>query len=164
MCAIVDANSTGEVVADNSVPAARAFKEFIVDGPCCLVVGGTKLRGELGRGFSTPDRAKQTTITEWVVQIQQAGHLRYEDDAIVDARCAEIRRSRICRSDDPHIIALAQISGARLLYSKDLALRADFRNTDILNQPRGKIVPTNGTFAETKSWLQVNRHLCTEPR
>lgn len=162
MCAIVDANSSGEIVATNPTPAARAFKEFMVDGPCCLVVGGTKLRGELGRGFSTPDRAKQTTITEWVSQIQQAGRLKSENDAIVDARCAEIKQSRKCRSDDPHIIALADISGARLLYSKDNALRQDFSNPHLINNPRGKTCPINLTLAKTQNWLRRNKDLCTE--
>ena len=31
-----------------------------------------------------------------------------------------------CRSNDPHVIALAQINGARLLYSNDEALQKDF--------------------------------------
>lgn len=162
MCAIVDANSTGEVAALSPPPAARAFKEFIVDGPCCLVVGGTKFRRELGRGFSTPAQAKPTTITEWAAQIQQAGQLRSIDDKTVDARTEEIRLADLCDSDDPHIIALAQIAGARLLYSSDAALRQDFSDPRLINNPRGKSCPNNLTLAKTKNWLRRNKNLCTK--
>ncbi|MCE2463042.1 MAG: hypothetical protein J4F46_03880 [Dehalococcoidia bacterium] len=33
----------------------------------------------------------------------------------------------VCRSDDPHVIALARISGTRLLYTNDNDLEGDFR-------------------------------------
>ena len=162
MCAIVDADKSGEIVAPKPIPAARAFKEFMIAGPCCLVVGGSRLRGELGRGFSTPDRAKQTTITEWVAQIQQAGRLRSEDDVKVDRKAKEIKELNLCKSKDWHIIALAQISGARLLYSADDDLRQDFADTRLINNPRGKTCPRNLSLAKTKNWLRINRHLCIE--
>lgn len=162
MCSIVDANSTGEIVALEPIPAARAFKEFMIAGPCCLVVGGTQLRRELGRSFSTPEHAKPTTITEWVVQIQQAGRLRSMNDITVDARADEIEKLGRCRSDDYHIIALAEISGARMLYSKDDALRQDFGDTDLLADPRGKTCPRNQSLSKTKAWLNQNKNLCVE--
>ena len=46
------------------------------------------------------------------------------------------------KSDDPHIIALALVNGARLLYSNDLALQKDFRNAKLVSKPKGKIYTT----------------------
>ena len=44
-----------------------------------------------------------------------------------------------CVSDDPHVIALAQESGARLLCSLDEALHTDFTNPRLINAPRGHV-------------------------
>lgn len=43
------------------------------------------------------------------------------------------------RSNDPHILALARASGARLLYTADKDLIADFKNPRIVSRPRGKV-------------------------
>lgn len=45
-------------------------------------------------------------------------------------------------SNDPHVIALADVSGARILYSNDENLRDDFRNSVLVSSPRGKLYPT----------------------
>jgi len=45
----------------------------------------------------------------------------------------------LCESDDPHVIALAQISGARILCSRDKNLHKDFTNSELVNDPRGRI-------------------------
>ena len=44
-----------------------------------------------------------------------------------------------CKSNDHHIIALARISRARLLYTIDSALQQDFKNRHLLSRPRGRI-------------------------
>ena len=67
------------------------------------------------------------------------------------------------KSDDPHIIALAQVSGARLLYSNDKSLQQDFKNKDLINNPRGKVYITNecrGNFSSGHKKLLVRRDLC----
>ena len=160
MCAIVDADSSGEIAAATASPAAQAFKEWIAGGRCCLVVGGTQLRKELGRGFSEPDNAKPTTVTEWVSQIAQAGRLVNHDDDEVDARAVQLRQLGRCASEDFHILALAQVSGARMLYSKDRKLHVDFTNPDLLDDPLGKVYPRSLTLARSKAWLARNRELC----
>ena len=43
------------------------------------------------------------------------------------------------RSDDPHVLALARATGARLLYTDDHNLIADFKNKKLIDQPRGKV-------------------------
>ncbi len=161
MCAIVDADSSGEIAAAAASPAVRAFKEAFASGQCCLVVGGSRLRRELGRGFTEPDRAKPTTVTEWISQVARAGKLIDCDDDEVDNRAEDIRRAGLCVSKDFHIIALAQIAGARMLYSKDRELHQDFTNPELLNEPRGKVYPRDLSLAKSKDWLLRNRKLCS---
>ena len=160
MCANIDADSSGEVAAGSASDAAKAFNEWILAGECCLVIGGSLLRSELGLAASDPERAKPTTVSEWLVAVQLAGNLKNEDDQLVDRRANVIRQSGLCRSNDFHIIALAQLAGARMLYSRDRELHQDFRNSKLLDQPRGKVYPRNRSFATSKRWLATNRHLC----
>ncbi len=51
----------------------------------------------------------------------------------------ELARSADLRSDDPHVLALARTSGARLLYTADKELIADFKNKALIDKPRGKV-------------------------
>ena len=52
---------------------------------------------------------------------------------------AELKASGELRSDDPHVLALARQSGARLLYTGDSKLIADFTDRRIIQEPRGKV-------------------------
>ena len=52
---------------------------------------------------------------------------------------ASLRRRSDLRSDDPHVLALARVSGARLLYTGDTDLIADFKDKKIIDSPRGKV-------------------------
>ena len=67
-----------------------------------------------------------------------------------------------CRSNDTHVIALAQISGARLLYSNDKDLHVDFKNKRLIDEPRGKIYSTNEdkNFTYSHARLLRDRNLC----
>ena len=161
MCAIVDADSSGEVAAGSASDAAKAFNEWILAGECCLVIGGSLFRSELGHSASDLERAKPTTVSEWLVAVQLAGSLKNEDDQLVDLRANMIRQSGLCRSNDFHIIALAQLAGARMLYSRDHELHQDFKNPKLVDQPRGKVYPRSLNLSTSKRWLATNRHLCT---
>lgn len=72
-----------------------------------------------------------------VRQLDQAGRAKAVPDAKVDARMDIVVPH--CVSDDPHIIALALESGARLLCSLDQALHTDFTNPQLINSPRGHV-------------------------
>ena len=115
MCAIVDANAANEVFGDAFSPAGRAFFEWINKGRGQLVADG-KLLAEL---------EKLTKFKEWSQKARLSGILRTENTVEVNARTSQIGNSGMCRSDDPHVIALAQVSGARLLYTNDKPLHRD---------------------------------------
>ena len=43
------------------------------------------------------------------------------------------------KSDDPHVLALALVAGARLLYTHDDDLKDDFKDPGLIRAPRGKV-------------------------
>lgn len=153
MCAILDTNVAHEVFGSNGKGATEAgdeFFEWLNGGKGKLVVGG-KLKQELDQGVPT--------FREWSSRARLAGKLVSIDDNCVNNKTEEIKRRDDLKSDDPHIIALAQVSGARLLFSNDRDLHKDFKNPHIIND--GKIYSTleNKSFTEDKKRL-LNRHCC----
>ena len=149
MCAIVDANRADEVFGEKATEAGEAFLDWLIRRHGRLVVGGKVLR-ELTK-TSARDRLQQLTL---------AGRAFTVDDDQVDAKTKEVSSS--CRSDDPHIIALAQVSGARLLYSNDKALHQDFGNQQLIQNPRGRIYSTNDStsFNAGRQALLRRKDLC----
>lgn len=101
--------------------------KWIDDGRGRLVVGG-RLTRELTKVAGAANQ-----IQAWL----RAGIAFQEDDATIEGEQAQIQGQ--CSSDDPHVIALARASGARLLCSSDRKLHADFRNRSLINNPRGSI-------------------------
>lgn len=132
MCAIVDANVASAMFRPDRSNAASAFFEWINAGSGRLIVGG-KLRTELGLLDS---------FREWQREAILAGRIRNYSDDEIEIQTGIVKNTGLCRSDDEHIIALAQVSGARLLYSHDKRLHEDFRNPELVKKPRGKIYST----------------------
>lgn len=153
MCAIVDANVAREVFSHDRPDAGAEFFKWINREGRRLVTGG-KLLEELER----------TSAREWVRQAMIAGRIRTEDDSEVDTRATELRD--FCISDDPHVIALAQVSGARLLYSNDQDLHRDFRNKRLIDGPRGSVYSTRDDkgFRDRHRRLLQRKELCRSGR
>ncbi len=131
MCAIIDANVAHQLERSERHSPGLRFLDRVDRGGMLLVIGG-RLSRELG----------QTRIREWLKEALLAGNARAYNDEIVDRRTEEIHELGTCSSDDPHIIALAQISRARLLYTNDRNLQSDFRNKSLIDKPRGKVYTT----------------------
>ncbi len=152
MCAIVDANAASDVFGQDRTAAGRGFFNWLATGDGILVVGGKLLR-ELER----------TKCREWLPQAERAGRLIRADDNDVDQRTRYLRENETCKStDDHHVVALAQVSGARLLYTNDAALQKDFKNPSLIKKPRGKVFTTgiSGKFGDKKRAL-LRRSVCT---
>ncbi len=131
MCAILDANVAHQLMSTDHRNPGSQFLNRIDEGRMLLVMGG-RLSRELNR----------TPIQEWLKQALLGGNARAYNDEIVDRRTEEVHESGTCSSDDPHIIALAQISRARLLYTNDRNLQRDFQNKTLIDKPRGKVYTT----------------------
>ena len=156
MCAILDANSVHDVfgLSRRSV-AGKDFYAHLQRGGMELVVGG-KLLQELSRTSGV--------FREWLKEADRGGHrgrIRTVPPEKVETRQAALERTVNFRSDDPHVIALAQVSGARLLYTKDQSLREDFRNGAILSKPRGMLYPVgDGPQAKRDRQRLLGRSVC----
>ena len=154
MCAIIDANAAHEVFGEESARpgAGQGFFNWIRKRDGRLVVGG-KLRDELHR----------VGLKKWMRTTLQAGDIRFVDDKSVDCRAKELDGEGACQSNDSHVIALAEISGARLLYTNDRKLQGDFiklveggrvysTNTDV--------TPKNRDFTPAKRNLLARYESC----
>ena len=131
MCAIIDANVLGEVFGPKPTLAGKEFLDWIIKGNGRLICGG-ELQKEL-MGSSEGFR-------EWAKVALNTGKMKNMNEGELKRRTEQIRRESI-RSDDPHILALAQVSGARLLYSNDTDLRADFQDKKLI-VPVGSLYST----------------------
>lgn len=126
MCLILDANCLHKIFPDVGASFLPVF-EALMSGNAKLVLGGTKLRSEY---------ALLNKAWKMIVALDKAGRVKMVNDSQVDIREAELNIAGQLKSDDPHVIALAMISGVRLLCSHDQNLHVDFTNPAILT-PRG---------------------------
>ena len=106
----------------------------------------------------------ETRARELLQQLTVAGRAFTVDDAQVDATTEVVRPQ--CRSNDPHVVALAQVSGARLLYSNDTTLHQDFGDPQLINAPRGSVFSTNRSdrFSRHHRRLLRRTDLCSAAR
>ncbi len=154
MCAILDASCLHKVFGEENRPEAGVkFFEWL-ESRGTLVVGGNLLK----------ELSQNNRFSEWYKQAILAGSgkvIRIED-VRVDKQTVILQNSESCKSNDEHIVALAQVSKARMLYSDDGDLHKDFGNSNLINNPRGKIYSTkiDDKFNQTHSKLHGNRNLC----
>ena len=94
------------------------------------IVHGGKLTRELVRNLD---------VRRLLTVLDDAGMVRVVADAEISPVAQRLVQDDICRSNDQHIIALAQISHARLLCSLDELLIEDFKDKALINSPRGKV-------------------------
>jgi predicted nucleic acid-binding protein len=155
MCAILDASVVSEVFARNCPPAGRAFADWIVHRHGRLIVGG-KVERELRRN---------KPFKKWIQGLLLSGKARRLSVSKVDDLAAALEKDKRCQSNDAHVIALAQLSGARLLYSNDINLNLDFVNPDLVPPPRGCDYSTlkEREFTRDHQALLKRRDLCTRP-
>ena len=163
MCAIVDNNVLGELWDEGGNPAGIGFRKTVEDGKIPLVLGGSKMKQE----FRLNRSGKVTRLKAWIQQLQLAGRLRQEPDGVVDAMAQELESgdgtaSQI-KSNDHHMLALAIVSGSRLLYSNDKDLQKDFGNIQLLGSPKGRVYSTaiSDDFSRQRQNLLARSDLCT---
>ena len=149
MCAILDACVVGEVFGERRTPAGKQFFDWLETPRARLVVGGT-LFDEL---------AKHRRFEKWAETAIADGRMRRFRREDIDVAAAGLSQAQ-AKSDDPHVIALACVSRARILYSDDGDLRDDFRNTQLVPRPQGKIFP----LGESATARQHRRNLLGRTR
>ena len=164
MCAIIDANVIDEVFGPNPTPAGKEFRAWIVKGSGRLICGGKLLeelkKSKKGKKGSSIKKGSSVRFIQWAKEISYSGRMRNINEGEVRRRMAEIQEESI-QSDDPHILALALASGARLLYSNDKKLHKDFKNRDLIS-PAGFIYSTlkSKEFTDVHQKLLEKKRLC----
>src|SRR5687768_12613994 len=110
MCLIVDVNISHRVLFQQDDPELCDVAKALVSpksSDVSLVYGG-----RLAREYAHSGR-----IMRVIAQLDRAGRARKVDDALVDDEEEALLTMQMCTSDDPHIIALARVTGTRLLCS-----------------------------------------------
>jgi hypothetical protein len=129
MCVIVDANLASAVFGDPTDADFVPVLHWLREGKGSVVYGG-QLAEELRRVESA---------RIFLAALNQAGGARPLKDEEVCVETKRLRKTGQVVSDDPHVIALARLSGARTLCSRDKTLHADFKNKRLIDNPRGAI-------------------------
>jgi hypothetical protein len=129
LCLIIDANKTADFLNKPSHPDHVPIYAWIESGRGMIPLGG-----QLAREILRIRNAQR-----YFRELLRAGRARRYPDERVDADEAAVRDTGLCVSDDPHVIALARVSGARVLFSEDRDLWDDFRNPQLVPRPVGKI-------------------------
>ena len=128
MCLIVDANVAAQVFNPNPSPDFAPVWRAIRDGRAVAVHGGQL----------TDEYAKLATVLVLVLELERQGRVRKVADDPVRAATRVFEQDNRRRSDDPHILGLAQAANVRLLCSHDQDLHEDFKNPALL-QPAGSV-------------------------
>jgi hypothetical protein len=136
MCIILDANVAHKFTQPPHADVGPVVSWLLNRKHHNQAALGGKLRKELAKAGDA--------IRKFLVVLDRAGRLFQVPDREVDAEekvvCKLLDAEGIDDADDPHILALARKSGARLLVSDDVKSRLHelFKNRKFL-KPRGKI-------------------------
>lgn len=133
MCAIIDNDVVHQLFGDNPTEPAIYFLRWLSRRNGGILVVGGRLYREL---------AQNRKFLEFFTDRFQAGRARRVENPIVEAEEARVSRLRTL-SNDTHVLALARVSGARLLFTNDDDLKRDFANPDIIPGTPGQIYTTN---------------------
>ena len=147
-CLIVDTNKL-PWFTDTSQETSQMVIDLLKRQKGKLYIGG-RLRKEI------PSKYRQ-----WYNAGIGAGWIVSVPDSEVDQETACLLDHYVLESDDHHVVALARVSGARVLVSCDGDLRDDFRDRNLISQPPGKLLPFNSDKAQVRKFLQRGR-LCTQ--
>ena len=128
MCLIVDTNLASKVFTNPPDPDfAPVIAWLKKDGR--LIFGG-RLRAELMR----VEKARSL-----LAELQRGGRALRIPNAELAREETVVLATGYCQSNDGHVVALARVSGARTLCTHDKDLQKDFRNPQLVSDPRGSI-------------------------
>ena len=130
-CAILDADCIGEVFGNDESEAGAEFLRWVLDGKLRLVSGG----------HAQEELRKSIEFKRWAAALPP--NLTVYRQRLIAAEKDKLdNRKEVhgdIRSNDTHVLALAMVSGSRLLYSRDNALRDDFADPSIILGPWGQL-------------------------
>ena len=148
MCIIVDTNKLGTFLADPPDDDSRPIHKWLKSGAGSIVYStGGRFAQEI------QDRAR-TRLADY----SRAGRAKHIDVSQFAHDERDLKARADLRSDDPHVLALARASGARLLYTADQNLISDFKNRRFIDGPRGKV------YSGARNTSLLTGSVCASPR
>ncbi len=152
MCVILDASARDNVFGKERTVAGKQFFDWLETSAARLIIGG-KLTEEL---------AGNPKFEEWATEAIADGRVRTISDGQIGQETERLSAQWAGRSNDQHVIALARISRARVLFANDTRLRDDFRNLDLVPKPQGKLLPDgeSANAAQRRKQLLRQTDLC----
>jgi len=136
MCVIIDASVAGLVFAIPSRPEYAPVWQWIEEKDGVIVYGG-QLAQELGKVREGARRLRSLSQAGKAHRVSPANLER--EEATVRGLGARLGLRRLRKFNDRHVIALARLSGARVLCTDDGDLQDRFRNTGLVPRPKGRI-------------------------
>lgn len=129
MCAIVDASGANDVFGKNRPEIGSMFFDWINDHGRILT--GGKLTMEIG------DLCPR--FLEWAKEAERTGKLKRMSHSKIHREITEVIKRKHGGSplNDAHILAIARLGGARLLYANDKDLLENFVDPRLVSRPRG---------------------------
>jgi predicted nucleic acid-binding protein len=152
MYLIIDNNVT-HVIVDPSQPDAAAILQWLHRG------GRAVTGGKLLREYTDP-RVLNGKFVSLLRQLSAAGQFIIWDCEEVDLRESVLTKTANLHSNDAHIIALAQVSGARALWSLDADLRRDFSSKELIDRPRGRFFLPSGSERRRTAGIRAISTVC----
>lgn len=119
MCIIVDANAAHHMCPTDD--AGAAVLKWLLRGSGKLVVSSGVLK-----------ELKPTKLFSTISTLEQAGKLVRANDDLCISKRTELEAEGNLISDDPHVVALASISGCALIFTHDQNLHIDLKNRTIV--------------------------------
>lgn len=120
-------------------------KEWIDTGPGKFVIGGKKFRAEL---------MAVGTMIKLLTEFEKRGKVLRQNDADVDQHELTVRDIEPAKDfDDPHLVALVRVSGARLVCTRDQRSHKYLKESRFYEQTCGR--PKIYTKAKNSSLLCV---------
>ena len=129
MCIILDNNKLGPFFNHKRNEDSTPIHDWIEKRSGKLVYS---FGGKFGTEMSSNAKKKLRGL-------DQSGKAKQIHHSELTKQARKIPENIVFKSDDKHIISLARASGARLLYTEDKDLMEDFKNTQLINNPKGKI-------------------------
>jgi rRNA-processing protein FCF1 len=121
MCILIDANAIHDMMNDKD--AARPVLRWLHYGKRSgLVVGGRLLQ-----------EWKKARFDAILIQLSRAGRLHRVPDNEVSVKEQEFA-SRKIKSDDPHILALVDITSCPVVFTRDKNLHRDLKDRSLIQR------------------------------
>lgn len=135
MCMIIDTNRLGVFLSHQNNEDVKPIYSWLNSRGGKIIYS---TEGEFEKEVKEPARRA-------LVELVRSGKARFVSGKQLKPERERLIRDSDYKSNDIHVLALALVSGARLLYTRDQALRDDFRKGKwrngrfIIGNPRGRL-------------------------